>query len=353
METATRKMNICFIMYPWERISPATDTTLTLIHESYQRGHNVGVMVPSNLTIRENEVFGFVKMLKGMEKVPTEPAKFYPKVEFEEKMLPISGFDVLFLRANPPVDSIMLNFLDSVKDDVFILNDVEGIRRANNKLYTAGMFGGTESIIPKTYVSKNRDYLIRLIKESKSDKMILKPLDGYGGSGVIVLEKQAQKNISSLLDFYISGQKDQQYVILQEYVEGADQGDVRILMLNGKPIGAMKRVPAENEARANVSVGGTAVKHQLTKTEQRICELVGPKLVDDGLYFVGLDVINGKLIEVNVLSPGGISRINKLNRTKLQKNVLDFIEYVVSSREAALNRKLAHRKAVEDAKHKP
>ena len=151
----------------------------------------------------------------------------------------------------------------------------------------------------------SKESIFCFIQESNKDKMILKPLDGYGGSGVILLETKAEKSINSLLDFYINGQQKNQpkYVILQEYVEGADDGDVRVLMLNGKAIGAMKRIPAANEARANVSTGGTAVKHVLSKQEKLICELVGPKLVADGLYFVGLDIINGKLIEIiNILS---------------------------------------------------
>jgi len=343
-------MNICFIMYPWERVDALTDSTLRIIHEAFFRGHIVGVMLPSNLTIRDNEVFGFVKMLKKMDKTPLDAARFHGKVKFNEELLPISGFDAIFLRANPPVDTTMLNFLDSVKDDVLIINDIDGIRKANNKLYTAAMFDGGAGIIPKTYVSKNKDYLQRVIKESDHDKMILKPLDGYGGSGVIVLEKKAAQSISSLLDFYINGQREQKYVILQEFIEGAEQGDVRILLLNGKPIGAMKRVPAEGDIRSNIHAGGKEVKHTLSKVEKRICELVGPRLVADGLYFVGLDVINGKLIEINVLSPGGISRINKLNRVKLQQRVMDFVEDVVSIKETALNKKLANRLTVQNAK---
>lgn len=342
-------MNICFIMYPWERVG-ADDTTLRIIHEAFIRNHNVGIMIPSNLTIRENEVFGFVKMIKNMDKMPSDPVKFYNKVEFREELLPVSGFDAIFLRANPPVDPVMLNFLDSVKDDVLIINDIEGIRKANNKLYTAAMFEKDVDVIPKTYVSKNKDYLQKVIKESDQEKMILKPLDGYGGSGVIVLEKKAAQSISSLLDFYINGNSQQKYVILQEYIEGADKGDVRILMLNGKPIGAMKRVPAKDDVRSNVHAGGTVEKHVLSKEEKRICELVGPKLVADGLYFVGLDVISGKLIEVNVLSPGGITRINKLNRVKLQTNVIDFVEDIVNIKETALNKKLANRMTVQNAK---
>ncbi|MDX1796663.1 MAG: ATP-grasp domain-containing protein, partial [Hydrogenovibrio sp.] len=230
-----------------------------------------------------------------------------------------------------------------------IMNDIEGLRIANNKLYTSSFDDPNNRFIPKTYVSKTPDYLESVLRNSETDKMIMKPLDGYGGQGVIMVEKQAIDSFRSLLDFYINSSKDGNYVILQEYVEGADQGDVRILMLNGEPIGAMKRVPATGEVRANVHAGGTVKKHSLSKDEKDLCKLIGPKLVRDGLYFVGLDVINGKLIEVNVLSPGGIMRINKLNRTKLQTKIIDFVENVVQAKRNLQARKSEFLEAIKDA----
>ncbi len=178
----------------------------------------------------------------------------------------------------------------------------------------------------------------------------MKPLNGFGGEGVIVIEKSASESFRSLLEFYIGGGNDKSnYVILQEYVEGALEGDVRILMLNGEPIGAMKRIPADNDVRSNIHAGGHEVKHVLSKEEKSLCKHIGPKLVRDGLFFVGLDVINGKLIEVNVLSPGGITRINRLNRVKLQADVIDFIENIVSVKEAVTLRKIQFSKVIEDA----
>ena len=163
--------------------------------------------------------------------------------------------------------------------------------------------------------------------------MILKPLDGYGGSGVIIIEKSAMKNIRSLLDFYINKDRGQSnYVILQEYIEGAEEGDVRILMLNGQPIGALRRRPAEGDARSNISAGGTVEKYKMTKADKILCAKIGEKLVKDGIYYAGLDLINGKLIEVNVMSPGTITDINKLNKVKLQEKIIDYLEKVVVSR---------------------
>lgn len=342
-------MNICFILYTWETINPLEDSSIRLVHESVIRGHTVGIIYPNNLTIRQSCTYGFVRIIKKMQKIPQKVEVFYKKVEFKEQLVPLSGFDAIFARSNPPLDPIMLNFLDSVKDDTFIINDIDGLRKANNKLYPAAFYDPDNEIIPVTHVSKNKEFLKKVINQSPHDKMILKPLEGYGGSGVIVLEKRAKQNVSSLLDFYISGKKDGNYVILQEYIEGANEGDVRVLMLNGEPIGAYKRIPPEDDIRANIKVGGMAVKHSLTKREISICRKIGPKLVADGLYFVGLDIINGKLIEINVCSPGGITRINKFNRTKLQKNIIDFIEDVVHKKEGAIDRKRSFKKLIEDA----
>jgi glutathione synthase len=329
-------MNICFIMYPWEKVEAETDTTLRLIHECYTRGHKVAVCHPGNLTVRKSTTASFCKFLEPDEKLTQQPniPLFYKKVQLKEKLTPLIAFDVIFMRANPPLDPITLNFLDSVRDHCVIINDIEGLRKANNKLYPAAFYDPKNEIIPLTYVSKNKDYLKKVIQEHPGEKMILKPLNGYGGSGVIVIEKAAMQNINSLLDFYIDKDGANNYVILQEFVEGAENGDVRIMMLNGEPIGAMRRIPATDDIRSNVHAGGSVAKHTLTKGQKKVCKLVGKKLVADGLYFVGLDMIGDKLIEVNVCSPGGITRINKLNRAKLQTQVIDFMEEVAKARES-------------------
>ena len=342
-------MNVCFIMYPWEDIVPEDDTTLALIMECSKRGHGVAITTPANLTIRDSITYAFCKALNRQEKYSNNLKSFHNKATFREEMLPLGGFDVIVLRSNPPLDMIMLNFLDSVKDDVFILNDVDGIRQANNKLYTAA-FEDADDFIPRTHVTKNKDYLIKMIKESDQDRMILKPLNGYGGSGVILIEKRAMSSIRSLLDFYIDNNDGTtNYVILQDYIAGADQGDVRILILNGKPIGAMRRIPGTDDHRSNVSAGGSVAKHSLTKQEKELCRRIGPKLVKDGLYFVGIDVINGMLVEVNVMSPGGITYINKVYKTKLQEKVINFVEDKVLERVNRLERRARHRKTVDDA----
>ncbi|WP_142786460.1 glutathione synthase [Changchengzhania lutea] len=346
-------MNVCFIMYPWSDIDPENDTSLALIKECVKRGHGVAMCTPANLTIRNSVTTANCMVIGRMDKTPASLKSFYSKVQLREEMLPLAGFDVIFFRANPPLDPIMLNFLDSVKDDVFIMNSLEGMREANNKLYTAAFGDAHSNIIPATHVSKSKNYLIKQIRESAADKMILKPLNGFGGSGVILIEKSAMSNINSLLDFYInsSGDGTSNYVILQDYIEGADQGDVRILILNGEPVGAMKRVPGSDDHRSNVSAGGSVQKHTLTKTEKALCKQIGPKLVNDGLYFVGIDVIGGKLVEVNVMSPGGITYINKVYKlkVKIEEKVIDFLEMKVIDKLQAFDRRTRLRKTVQDA----
>jgi glutathione synthase len=337
-------------MYPWEQIDAENDTSLSLIHECVKRGHGVAMCTPSNLTIRNSVTSAFCRVINRKDKISGSLKSFYKNTTLRDEMLPLAGFDVIFMRANPPLDPLMLNFLDSVSDDVFIMNSLNGMREANNKLYTAVFDDPHNEIIPVTHVSKNKDYIIQMIKESNSDKMILKPLNGFGGSGVILIEKNAMMSINSLLDFYINNEDGtSNYVILQDYIKGADQGDVRILLLNGKPVGAMKRVPGDDDHRSNVSAGGSIQKHTLTDKEKKLCRKIGPKLVKDGLFFVGIDVINGMLVEVNVMSPGGITYINKVYKTKVQEKVIDFLEDEVQTMSSAFNRKALLRKKVQDA----
>ncbi len=344
-------MNICFLMYPWESItSPENDSSVCLIHECVKRGHGVAICTPANLTIRNSITNAFCTVINRTEKVPNSLKSFHKNATTREEMLPLAGFDAVFMRAEPPLEPLMLNFLDSVKDDVFIVNSLQGMRVANNKLYTAVFDDPNNEMIPVTHVSKNKEYLIKMIEESPADKMILKPLNGFGGSGVILIEKSAMGNINSLLDFYVNSSNGvSDYVILQEYIEGADKGDVRILMLNGLPIGAMKRVPGEKDHRSNVSAGGSVQKHKLTAQEKKLCKKIGPKLVQDGLYFVGIDVIGGMLVEVNVMSPGGVTYINKVYKIKIQEKIIDFLESKILEQSAAFRRVTDLKRRVQEA----
>jgi glutathione synthase len=318
-------MHIGFIIAHWDGIEPSKSSTLTIIKECFKRGHKVSIMYTNNLTVRNNIVHGFIETIENMDKIPENMISFYKKVTFKKQFVALHAFDCLMIRKDPPINPLVLNFLDAVKDEVVIINDVDGLRKANNKLYTTTFHDPTNSFLPTTHVSGSKKFIKKTIEESKQEKMILKPLDGSGGRGVIVLEKNARENINSLLDFYID-KTGEKYVILQDFIEGAENGDVRVLMLNGQFIGAYNRKPADGEIRANIQVGGTAHKYIMTESQKKICKKIGTKLMADGLYFVGLDMIGDKILEVNVLNPGGITNINRLEKFKLQKKVVDFIE---------------------------
>ncbi len=139
-------------MYPWERVDPVSDSTLRLIHEAHLRGHTVAITTPTKLTIRDTVAYAFCQMLSKKLTAKT-PQSLHKNASFQTKMLPLAGFDVIFLRANPPVDPVALNFLDSVKDSVFIMNDVDGVRIANNKVYTAALNDPDKRFVPTTHVS--------------------------------------------------------------------------------------------------------------------------------------------------------------------------------------------------------
>lgn len=325
-------MNIGIIFEDWDTITPAKNSTLRIIKECLERSHKICILYPSNLTVRNNVTYGYVKRILPMEKIPDNILQFYKKVKFEEVMMPLHGLDCILFRKDPPIDPMVFNFLDSVKNEVVIVNDVDGMRKANNKLYTTTFNDPNNHFLPITHVSKSKNYIRQRIDDMPGDKVILKPLNASGGHGVIVLEKNAQTSINSILDFYIDSQH-KSYVIVQEYIEGAEHGDVRVMMLNGKFIGAYNRKPPEGDVRANIQIGGTAHKYKMTDSQMAICRKIGPKLAADGLDFVGVDMIGDKILEVNVLNPGGITNINALNKLKLHKNVVDFLEEKVNEKE--------------------
>jgi len=333
-------MNVGFIMYSWKDISPDLDSTLRLIHESVKRGHKVSLIYPSEMAIRRTIVWSYCHVIDSSLTYSENPVSFYEQVSLIREFHPMSIHDVIFLRDNPPLDNHVLNFLDTLDGSTLFINSISGLRKANNKIYPAtlsSLYDSNDSSkqwIPLTTVSRNKEYLKKVIAEYDKDKFILKPMDGFGGSGVILLDKSSKTsnyNVNSLLDFYIDSDKKNNYIILQEYIETELKGDVRIIMLDGKPLGSMRRVPAKDDHRSNVHAGGHCVAHKLTFLELELCSAIGEQLVKDGLFLVGLDLMGGKLIEVNVCSPGGFAEINEEGNIKIESNILDFAEEKLKS----------------------
>lgn len=321
-------MRIAFLRGPLGHIKPMNETSILLMYECYRRGHQVMMLEPFDLYVRDNKVVGRMKEIvadPGLDlmdywRAATESVEKEQRI-FEE----VTELDVLFLRKNPPLLLEVMELVGSVEDRVFVLNSVTGQLLGNSKLYTLNF----PDIIPDTHVSRDPIRLRKVI-DNFGGTMVMKPLRSYGGQGVIKVSARDPENLNSLLNYYIQTNKSyerREPVMVQEYLDAVHtEGDIRILLLNGEILGAMRRMPHGTDFRANICAGGREHAHQLTPAEKHICEVVRPRLIKDGLYFVGLDVIGGKLVEVNCVSPGSLPRINRLDNVQLEKRVIDFVE---------------------------
>ena len=321
-------MKIAFMMDRLESIEPIWETTSHLMYECNQRGHAVYFLEPHDIYIRGYEVVARMRNITvppdlTMKKYWRSAIKCLKKDDliFET----VTELDALFLRKNPPLNYQVMEFLSPVNDRVFMINSTNGQILGNSKLYALNFPG----IIPMTHVSRDPKRLKKIIDDF-GGAMVIKPLQRYGGEGVIKVSIRDQENLNSLINYYVKGYQDypaREPIMVQEFLENVKKdGDIRILLLNGEVLGAMRRKPMKGDFRTNVHAGARVFKHNVTEREKEICRVVKDRLIKDGLYFVGIDVIGDKLVEINCVSPGGIPRINKLDRVKLETNVIDFVE---------------------------
>ena len=327
-------MKIAFLRDPMKDIDPNTETTLLLMYECYRRGHQVFFLEFHDLYIRDSRVMGRMHEIisaPGLDLLAYWQSSIdcveNDKLVFED----VGELDVLFLRTPPPLHYEVMQLLSSVEEKVFIVNGLRGQLLGSSKLYTLNF----QDVTPKTHVSRDPVRLRKVIDDF-GGTMVMKPLRSFGGRGVIKVSSKDAENLNSLIDFYL--RTDEPYprrepIMVQEYFEAVrTEGDVRIMMLNGKYLGSYCRMPHDTDFRANICAGGSAMAHQMSPSEERICSVIGDRLVQDGLYFVGIDVIGGKLVEINCVTPGGLPRINKLNGLQLEIPVIDFIEEQVSAK---------------------
>ena len=236
--------------------------------------------------------------------------------------------DAIWVRKDPPFDSGYLYctlLLDTVKTDTFVLNDPNGLRAANEKLYACRF----PELMPKTLVASEKARIKRFVA-SVGGRAVIKPLDGAGGEGVMTLT-EGDLNLNAIIE--LTTHHGRRLAMVQEFLPAVREGDKRILLLDGQLLGAILRVPQQGDVRSNIHVGGSVVQAKVTEEERRIIETVAPSLREDGLYFVGLDVIGGKLTEVNVTSPTGIQQMTRLDGVNYPAQVIAWIE----ARVAGLN----------------
>ncbi len=329
-------MHIAFLMDRLDSIDPENETTSHLMYECNQRGHSVYFLEAHDVYIRKNEV---VARMRNITVPPDLSMKRYWRglincLKRDELIYEtVTDLDALFLRKNPPLVYQTMEFLSSVNDQVFMINSTSGQILANSKLYTLNF----PNIIPETHVSRDPARLKKIIDDF-GGAMVVKPLQRYGGEGVIKVSVQDRENLHSLIHYYVKAYRsypEREPIMVQEYLDVVQgEGDVRILLLNGEIIGAMRRKPRKGEFRTNIHAGARAYRHEVTPEEREICAALKDRLVQDGLFFVGVDVIGDKMVEINCVSPGGIPRINRLDNVRLEAKVIDFIEQKVGEMKA-------------------
>lgn len=317
-------LKLAFIIDPIAQLDPGHDTSVALMEAAQILGHEVWVTAANLLSVVEGKAWAV------LERVQLEPVQLvegrwlaqspWYQLSAHKEFVPLESMDAVFMRTDPPVTTsylyatYILDYIDPAK--TLVVNNPQGLRAANEKMYALQF----TKVIPETIVTADKQ-VIRQFMEAKGTA-ILKPLGNKAGEGILCLEP-SDRNFNSIVE--LSTLQGSVPVMVQEYLSAAKEGDKRIILLNGKPIGAVNRISAGSEFRNNMAAGGTVAKTEITEREQLICTQVAQTLQKDGLYFVGIDVIGGYLTEINVTSPTGIREIDRLGNVRLGEQVIAWV----------------------------
>ena len=305
-------INIGFQMDPLESLNLEDDTTLAIIEECLSKNFNIWHFLPKDVSYLNGEVIASSKNILELDK-DTQPG--FKTSDLIRKNL--KELDLIFLRQDPPFDMSYITstfLLEYIEDEVKIINKPSEVRNAPEKLF----LNRWKNLTPETVITRNISEINSFRKKHKN--IILKPLYGNGGNGIFFLGEK-DKNFNSLIEIFLGTHPEQ--FILQEYLPNIKFGDKRIILINGKPEGAINRIPSENDIRANLHVGGKATKTVISNKEMEICEIIGPELIQRGLLLVGIDIIGSKLTEINVTSPTGFREIQKFSNINLAKKLIE------------------------------
>ena len=308
-------MRIAVIMDPLESVVLDHDTTYVLIREADRRGHEVYHVAPAGV----GSVDG-AATLAGRRVRPTgDEAR--PFDVGPDRVLSGDDLDAVLIRTDPPFDADYLAvtlLLDLLPPRVFVMNRPAGLRDANEKLAALHF----PDLGPRTWVGQDARAL-DAFRESVGGSVVVKPLDGFGGSGVMLVTAN-DPNRPALLKAITRGGTVK--AIAQEVVPGAEMGDRRIILLDGEPLGAVLRLNTTGAFVHNLAAGGRALASPLTDADRALCARLAPWLRERGLWLAGIDVVGGKLIEINVTSPTCVQEINRLDGVALERTIVDFIE---------------------------
>ncbi len=302
-------------MDPIENINIDGDSTFAMMLEAQKRGHTLYHYLTQHLSMRGKDR---ITAKAHPVRVRAEKGNHYEFGALET--VDLAKTDVVLMRQDPPFDMSYItatHILEHIHPRTLVVNDPAEVRNAPEKLFVTHFPG----LMPPTLITADRAEIDEFRNEFKD--IIIKPLYGNGGAGVFRI-KPDDENLGSLYEMFT--QRSREPMIVQRYEPAVRAGDKRIILVDGKPAGAILRVPAQGESRANMHVGGKAIKTALTKREIEICEAIGPELAKRGQIFVGIDVIGDWLTEINVTSPTGIHEVRRFDGTDIAVLIWDAIE---------------------------
>ncbi|SPF77617.1 glutathione synthase [Pseudoprimorskyibacter insulae] len=313
-------MKIAFQMDPIESVNINADSTFRIAEEAQARGHEIYYYLPDDLAYEEGRITARARSLK-VQRIQGDHAKLGP-----EHKIDLADMDVVWLRQDPPFDMHYItttHLLDRIADSTFVVNNPFWVRNSPEKLMVLDFI----DFMPPTTIARD----LRTIREfkAKHGDIILKPLYGNGGAGVFRLDAN-DRNLASLHELFTGTSREP--LIAQKFLPAVSAGDKRVILVDGEPVGAINRVPAEGETRSNLHVGGRAEKVELTERDKEICAALGPVLKEKDLIFVGIDVIGDYITEINVTSPTGIQELERFDGINVAAKIWEAIEARVAAR---------------------
>jgi glutathione synthase len=317
-------VKLAFIIDPIDRLDPTHDTSVALMEAAQILGHEVWITQANSLTVIASQTWATVTPVQLTPVTLGVDRWVAPETWFElgkAEFLLLETFDVVWMRTDPPVNTAylyatyLLDYVNPAKTRV--VNSPSGIRAANEKMYALQFLRST----PTTIVTQNKQVIRDFL--AQEGRVVMKPLGGKAGEGILFLE-EGDRNFNSLIE--ISTVQGSLPVMVQTYLPDAKLGDKRVVLLNGEPIGAVNRVPTGDDFRGNMAVGGRADQVDVTDRDREIAAELAPQLRQDGLIFVGIDIIGGRLTEVNVTSPTGLREIDRLSGLNTGAQVMQWLE---------------------------
>ncbi|MVA96800.1 glutathione synthase [Nitratireductor sp. CAU 1489] len=295
-------------------VTIAGDTSFALALEAQRRGHQLFHYTPDSLSMRDGGVFAWAETMTVRDVAGDHFSLGEPR------RLDLSEVDVVLLRQDPPFDMNYItttHILERIHPATLVVNDPAWVRNSPEKIFVTEF----PDLMPETLITKDPREVAAFRREHGD--IIVKPLYGNGGAGIFHLH-EADRNLAALLEMF--GQMFREPYIVQRYLKAVRAGDKRIILIDGEPVGAINRVPAEHDSRSNMHVGGRAEHAELTEREREICARIGPALKERGFLLVGIDVIGGLLTEINVTSPTGVREVKKFGGADIAALFWDAVE---------------------------